>query len=161
MLATLRNFSAPVAQLDRVLPSEGRGRTFESSRARQFKIKSRPTGWFLFFGSAPVAQLDRVLGYEPRGRAFESLRARHELNGLGDHHLAHFYFAQTRDGAGRFVLANAQSGTVRRHLASGLPGDRVEWRCRPPFPWSGCCRRSSARWFRRVQQCPGWRRLAL
>lgn len=25
---------APVAQLDRVLPSEGRGRTFESSRAR-------------------------------------------------------------------------------------------------------------------------------
>ena len=32
MLATL---NAPVAQLDRVLPSEGRGRTFESSRARQ------------------------------------------------------------------------------------------------------------------------------
>ena len=30
MLATLRNFSAPVAQLDRVLPSEGRGRGFES-----------------------------------------------------------------------------------------------------------------------------------
>ena len=27
---------APVAQLDRVLPSEGRGRTFESSRARHF-----------------------------------------------------------------------------------------------------------------------------
>jgi len=27
--------NAPVAQLDRVLPSEGRGRTFESSRARQ------------------------------------------------------------------------------------------------------------------------------
>ena len=26
---------APVAQLDRVLPSEGKGRTFESSRARQ------------------------------------------------------------------------------------------------------------------------------
>src|SRR6185437_8982187 len=27
---------APVAQLDRALPSEGKGRTFESSRARQF-----------------------------------------------------------------------------------------------------------------------------
>lgn len=27
---------APVAQLDRVLPSEGRGRTFESSRVRHF-----------------------------------------------------------------------------------------------------------------------------
>jgi hypothetical protein len=27
--------SAPVAQLDRVLPSEGKGRTFESSRVRQ------------------------------------------------------------------------------------------------------------------------------
>ena len=30
-----RHSLAPVAQLDRVLPSEGRGRTFESSRARQ------------------------------------------------------------------------------------------------------------------------------
>ena len=39
MLAPLRNFSAPVAQLDRVLPSEGRGRTFESSRARQRTLK--------------------------------------------------------------------------------------------------------------------------
>src|SRR5581483_6812005 len=29
---------APVAQLDRVLPSEGRGRTFESSRARQISV---------------------------------------------------------------------------------------------------------------------------
>ena len=28
---------APVAQLDRVLPSEGRGHWFESSRARQSK----------------------------------------------------------------------------------------------------------------------------
>ncbi len=28
---------APVAQLDRVLPSEGRGHWFESSRAHQFK----------------------------------------------------------------------------------------------------------------------------
>ena len=27
---------APVAQLDRALPSEGRGQKFESSRARQF-----------------------------------------------------------------------------------------------------------------------------
>ena len=33
---------APVAQLDRVLPSEGRGRTFESSRARQVQI---PVVW--------------------------------------------------------------------------------------------------------------------
>ena len=30
---------APVAQLDRVLPSEGRGRTFESSRACQWHTK--------------------------------------------------------------------------------------------------------------------------
>src|SRR3954451_6680783 len=28
--------NAPVAQLDRALPSEGKGRTFESSRARHF-----------------------------------------------------------------------------------------------------------------------------
>ncbi len=32
---------APVAQLDRVLPSEGRGRGFESRRARQFLPTSR------------------------------------------------------------------------------------------------------------------------
>jgi hypothetical protein len=30
-------FIAPVAQLDRVLPSEGRGHRFESCRARQLK----------------------------------------------------------------------------------------------------------------------------
>ena len=31
---------APVAQLDRVLPSEGRGRTFESCRARQLSVRN-------------------------------------------------------------------------------------------------------------------------
>ena len=36
-----RHSLAPVAQLDRVLPSEGRGRTFESSRARQLL----PSAW--------------------------------------------------------------------------------------------------------------------
>jgi hypothetical protein len=36
---------APVAQLDRVLPSEGRGRGFESRRARQnFCIKLKTYG---------------------------------------------------------------------------------------------------------------------
>ncbi len=30
--------NAPVAQLDRVLPSEGKGRTFESSRVRHFPV---------------------------------------------------------------------------------------------------------------------------
>jgi hypothetical protein len=37
-----RHSLAPVAQLDRVLPSEGRGRTFESSRARQFSTRQIP-----------------------------------------------------------------------------------------------------------------------
>ncbi len=32
--------NAPVAQLDRVLPSEGKGRTFESSRVRHFPISN-------------------------------------------------------------------------------------------------------------------------
>src|SRR5574340_1305624 len=36
----MRLLCAPVAQLDRVLPSEGRGRTFESSRARQIHFLS-------------------------------------------------------------------------------------------------------------------------
>ena len=35
-----RSHKAPVAQLDRVLPSEGRGRKFESCRARQ--VQARP-----------------------------------------------------------------------------------------------------------------------
>jgi hypothetical protein len=37
--------SAPVAQLDRALPSEGRGREFESRRARQhFKDLAQLSG---------------------------------------------------------------------------------------------------------------------
>ena len=34
-VSSIKNTRAPVAQLDRALPSEGKGRTFESSRARQ------------------------------------------------------------------------------------------------------------------------------
>ena len=41
-------FRAPVAQLDRVLPSEGRGHWFDSSRARH-KIKSLRFGVGFFF----------------------------------------------------------------------------------------------------------------
>src|SRR5690242_14239348 len=36
--------TAPVAQLDRALPSEGRGQRFESSRVRQFTRKTLPSG---------------------------------------------------------------------------------------------------------------------
>ena len=36
------NPPAPVAQLDRALPSEGRGREFESRRVRHFYMRSRP-----------------------------------------------------------------------------------------------------------------------
>src|SRR2546428_4199994 len=43
-------FSAPVAQLDRALPSEGRGRRFESSRARHLFQVSAPAA--LAFGIA-------------------------------------------------------------------------------------------------------------
>src|SRR5690554_5375322 len=35
-------YKAPVAQLDRVLPSEGRGRRFKSCRARQKHQRKRP-----------------------------------------------------------------------------------------------------------------------
>jgi hypothetical protein len=42
------NLEAPVAQLDRALPSEGKGHTFESCRVRQFAICAisppRPAG---------------------------------------------------------------------------------------------------------------------
>src|SRR5262249_18700859 len=36
---------APVAQLDRALPSEGRGREFESRRARQLVLVCEHRGW--------------------------------------------------------------------------------------------------------------------
>ena len=35
-VSSIEDLRAPVAQLDRALPSEGKGRTFESSRARHF-----------------------------------------------------------------------------------------------------------------------------
>jgi hypothetical protein len=39
---------APVAQLDRALPSEGRGQRFESSRVRQLSIWLRSLGCLAF-----------------------------------------------------------------------------------------------------------------
>ena len=47
--ARIRFLMAPVAQLDRVLPSEGRGRAFESRRARHisrglaFRVRPSPS----------------------------------------------------------------------------------------------------------------------
>ncbi len=46
---------ALVAQLDRVLPSEGRGRTFESCQARHFSL-------ILFFHGQPTIFLKIFLG---------------------------------------------------------------------------------------------------
>ena len=43
--------NAPVAQLDRVLPSEGRGRRFESCRARQIRKRSREAGFLRIWGA--------------------------------------------------------------------------------------------------------------
>ena len=42
------NAKAPVAQLDRALPSEGRGQRFESSRARQFPVSRIKMGKWIF-----------------------------------------------------------------------------------------------------------------
>ena len=50
--AMLRTHFAPVAQLDRVLPSEGRGRTFESCRARHIikELGRHLAAFFLTYG---------------------------------------------------------------------------------------------------------------
>ena len=74
---------APVAQLDRVLPSEGRGRTFESSRARQTIqwVRSLRT-WPVLFCAHPVAEprprCDRagVSSARPRSRSSVAFRDR-------------------------------------------------------------------------------------
>jgi hypothetical protein len=38
---------APVAQLDRALPSEGKGHWFDSSRVRQLLFETKIMGWFV------------------------------------------------------------------------------------------------------------------
>ena len=74
---------AAVAQLDRVLGYEPRGRGFNSCQPHQnienqtlsgFVVKSLTSMQFMECckSFAAVAQLDRVLGYEPRGRGFNS-----------------------------------------------------------------------------------------
>ena len=93
---------AAVAQLDRVLGYEPRGRGFDSCQPHQIQASEMKVSeafvfleclWALSFedekifssflelrviaysiidGLAAVAQLDRVLGYEPRGRGFDS-----------------------------------------------------------------------------------------
>ena len=49
--------SAPVAQMDRVLASEAKGRAFESRRARHFSMPSKPA--LLWSTVTPVLSLTR------------------------------------------------------------------------------------------------------
>ena len=55
-LESLAQINAPVAQLDRVLPSEGRGREFESRRARQSTKRAPLVGAFLLI-RVPVGMM--------------------------------------------------------------------------------------------------------
>jgi hypothetical protein len=85
LMECCRSFAA-VAQLDRVLGYEPRGRGFNSCQPHQYLLVSLPKRSSLRFDEsfklravrrsvsefAAVAQLDRVLGYEPRGRGFNS-----------------------------------------------------------------------------------------
>ena len=61
--------NALIAQLDRALGYELRGREFESlcAPSKIERIAEKHTSYAL------IAQLDRALGYELRGREFESL----------------------------------------------------------------------------------------
>ena len=61
---------APVAQLDRALPSEGRGQRFESSQVRQFQSKFRPELQIVFaFGLRLVSPAD-LFDCHPIGPAY-------------------------------------------------------------------------------------------
>ncbi len=54
-VSSIEGLHAPVAQLDRALPSEGKGRTFESSRARQHLATDRHrAGQILAVTNAPA-----------------------------------------------------------------------------------------------------------
>src|SRR3954452_5164668 len=63
------NASAPVAQLDRALPSEGKGHTFESCRVRHFPYKPR-TFWSpaAALSGCPVASAGGSYDLECRSR---------------------------------------------------------------------------------------------
>ena len=77
--------NAPVAQLDRVLPSEGRGRTFESSRARHrvFSRHCRRHGfseasyylWRGKFGGLSVSEARRLKALEAENAKLKKLLA--------------------------------------------------------------------------------------
>ncbi len=78
---------APLAQLDRALDYESKGREFESLRVHHFRRE--------------VAQLGRALGLGPRGRRFESC--------LPDHH--HLYGALAQLGE-RLPCTQEVSGSI-------------------------------------------------
>ena len=73
--------SAPVAQLDRALPSEGRGHRFESCRVRHFPVIFRPfngTPPPPADGRVPGGGVPRELGRSPDGLpAVDSTANRH------------------------------------------------------------------------------------
>src|SRR5690554_5733501 len=71
---------APVAQLDRVLPSEGRGHRFESCRVRHFHVK--PT----IYQPIPVIPAPKSVGTETQYSAWCWLAAKTASNKTGQHH---------------------------------------------------------------------------
>jgi hypothetical protein len=123
---------AAVAQLDRVLGYEPRGRGFDSCQPHQIQAsemqiseafvfldvldayfcdeKNFSSFWELrviaysIIGSlAAVAQLDRVLGYEPRGRGFDSCQP-HQLEVLISQGIRTFWFVCCKDLQRRFCV---------------------------------------------------------
>ena len=56
---------APVAQLDRALPSEGKGREFESRQAHQFDFSSHFCILFGISGMRQFVSFDNLEGYFP------------------------------------------------------------------------------------------------
>ena len=80
--AHLRCCSAPVAQLDRVLGYEPRGRAFESLRARQYNLAFRPIfGLAFLFLAPPGGTLSKFAAIAPcfRYRRWKRPVAKHTI----------------------------------------------------------------------------------
>ena len=76
-------FYAPVAQLDRALDSDSKGRTFESCRAYQIKSRTNPIGssGFCFMGKLRLRFLERS---QKKGIAMRALTEKGDRD-AGDH----------------------------------------------------------------------------
>src|SRR6476660_4534214 len=104
-VSSIEDLRAPVAQLDRALPSEGKGRTFESSRARHFAncgaLLRLDAGHLNHFGPFRDLGLDPAGEFFRRGVDYIKAQRRELLSSFRlNHRLADLAMEQLDNGLG-------------------------------------------------------------